>query len=436
MRILLVNTLFAPISVGGAERSVRELATGLAARGNGVWVLTLVPRGSRLPDFEEIDGVQVVRWELPRAWPFGDEWAAVKDKDAWHEAENTDDWAHGRIRDLVDRIQPDVVHTHNVLGFGVGIWAAMAGVPVAHTLRDFYVICAEMNLFRHGRRCLVRCDDCVAIGAPRIEAMRHLAALVGVSDDTLARHPVVEPGPRRLVIPNAPDRPRRAADARITRHLGPEDEIVFGMLGRLVPEKGFDVAIEAFTRLRSPGARLEIAGAGTTEAVRHLTDLTAGDPRIRYEGFADSDDFYARIDVLVVPSQWEEPYGRVAAEGRLAGLFVVASAVGGIPEVLAGYGRAVLVDDIDRADAWTAALARAAAGRRDLEVWRAEDVPHALNHAELELEHEELYHAITELAGRPAGGIVNTRSHAPRQDIFSSAGHFAPFCPVEQKMSC
>src|SRR4029079_1777854 len=100
-------------------------------------------------------------------------------------------------------------------------------------------------------------------------------------------------------------------------------------------------------KMQFPGARLRIigsvvfSGAGVTfdneSYARHLADLA------RDLGVADAVDFagatenlvsaYSSFDVLLVPS-WEEPFGRVAAEGMAAGVPVVATSRGGPAELI------------------------------------------------------------------------------------------------------
>ena len=69
------------------------------------------------------------------------------------------------------------------------------------------------------------------------------------------------------------------------------------------------------------------------------------DSRIRYCGYqARIEDYYQSSDVVVVPSRWEEPFGLVIIEAGAAGKAVVATRVGGIPEVIADEETGFLVD--------------------------------------------------------------------------------------------
>ena len=115
-------------------------------------------------------------------------------------------------------------------------------------------------------------------------------------------------------------------------------------VGRLMHNKGAHVAIEALARLIDtegrPQWRLTVIGSGDTGYVRHLEDLSEErgvSERVVFLGQVPSTSIpsiLARHSVLVVPSLWEEPFGRVVIEGMAAGCVVVGSEVGALPEII------------------------------------------------------------------------------------------------------
>jgi len=120
-----------------------------------------------------------------------------------------------------------------------------------------------------------------------------------------------------------------------------------GMMGTS-KSKGIDIFIELARRL--PHERFLLAGR----------DLPTGlPPNIEFVGWARPREFYSRLKMLIVPSQWEEPFGRVAIEGMACGIPVLASAVGGLPET-----GAETVEDFASIDAWESAI-RSALHRLD-----------------------------------------------------------------------
>lgn len=136
-------------------------------------------------------------------------------------------------------------------------------------------------------------------------------------------------------------------------------------VGRMIREKGADIAIEAVRRLGRPDIHLTLIGSRGFDSRDPLTDYERqihgqaarlGNHISIYPFLPPAQ--VARIlsssDVLVVPSRWPEPFALTVREGQAAGLAVVASDIGGIPEALGGRG---LLVPPDKADAIADALA-------------------------------------------------------------------------------
>jgi glycosyltransferase involved in cell wall biosynthesis len=171
------------------------------------------------------------------------------------------------------------------------------------------------------------------------------------------------------VLHNAidPDGYRRdgAAGARFRAQHGlPADAPLLAVVAQLTPWKGQLDALEAFAHVRRahPRAHLVIAGAAKftgrhrrydTSAFRDALVARARRPdlagRVHFLGdVADVAALYAALDLLVVPS-WAEPFGRVVIEALAAECAVVATAAGGIPEILTHGGDGWLVAPRDPA---------------------------------------------------------------------------------------
>ncbi|WP_237209544.1 glycosyltransferase family 4 protein [Rothia nasimurium] len=109
-------------------------------------------------------------------------------------------------------------------------------------------------------------------------------------------------------------------------------------LSRLAPEKGLDILVEAFARVHEqvPGAALEIAGTGELKnaLTRQVAELGL-EKAVTFPGFVDPIEAMGRADVLVQLSVWEN-CSYTLLDAKAAGLKVVATAVGGNPEILDG----------------------------------------------------------------------------------------------------
>src|SRR5690606_11414305 len=119
----------------------------------------------------------------------------------------------------------------------------------------------------------------------------------------------------------------------IRRHRTGGSTLRFGFIGTLSAVKGVEWLIRSFRQLGIP-AMLDIAGRGKETYEEELKALAGDDARIRFRGYVQPTGFYREMDVLVVPSLWEEPLGMVAIEGLANHLPVIASDMGGLRETV------------------------------------------------------------------------------------------------------
>ena len=119
---------------------------------------------------------------------------------------------------------------------------------------------------------------------------------------------------------------------------------IFGAIGRLDEQKGFDTLIAAFRKCSNPDIRLHIFGEGNQETA--LRNLASGDDRIVFKGFIkDPVAAYAQVDVVVMPSRWEA-YGLVAIEALSAGRQLICANVDGLNDHKVGGANLVKVGSI------------------------------------------------------------------------------------------
>ena len=108
------------------------------------------------------------------------------------------------------------------------------------------------------------------------------------------------------------------------------DQRVFGLVGRLHEQKGFDIAIRAFRDCCGADLRLKVFGDGPMRS--ELVELAKCDPRITFHGHSnDPLEPMRSIDVLLMPSRWEA-YGLVAREALSAGRMVIVAATDGLKD--------------------------------------------------------------------------------------------------------
>jgi len=139
----------------------------------------------------------------------------------------------------------------------------------------------------------------------------------------------------------------------------PDGRPVVGFVGRIEPRKGVLDLVRAAPRI---DARVVLVGEDAFGADPAYDDAVSGVERVGW--VQDAAALMAHLDVLVVPS-YAEPFGTVAAEALAAGTPVVATAVGGLPEVVADGVTGALVPP-GRPDAIAAAVAEVLARRDEL----------------------------------------------------------------------
>lgn len=127
---------------------------------------------------------------------------------------------------------------------------------------------------------------------------------------------------------------------------------VFGAIGRMDRQKGFDVLIEAFKKTQDPDIELRFFGKGPEEHA--LQELAGSDPRIKFMGFwSEPSIVLSRLDAVLVPSRWEA-YGLVAAEALQAQRPVLLNNVDGLRDHIENGATIVRSPD---ASAWARAIA-------------------------------------------------------------------------------
>lgn len=331
MRILYLSHLYPPTALGGAERLAAALAGEMVRRGHEVLVVTTgAPERGRVE--EVVDGVRVMR-VFPRNsyWLYQPGNPSPLQKAAWHfrDAWNIDGMRH--VAAEIAAFRPHLLHTHNIEGFSPAVWhvARRAGMRVIHTAHDLHLLCMRSNLMhRDGRPCA---DPHLLCHLWRAWYRRCAAAIdvfCGVSKFTVNRHQaegVVLP--RAVVVPNGV-----GFGAPSGGRSGPL-RLLF--MGRLTTAKGLHVLLDAVEALKNPALELHVAGQGELEP-RLRASAAAGLPIFYHgevEGAAKA-ELFRSCHMLAFPSTSTENAPLSILEAMRSGMAIVASAVGGIPELV------------------------------------------------------------------------------------------------------
>jgi glycosyltransferase involved in cell wall biosynthesis len=227
------------------------------------------------------------------------------------------------------------VNTHNICGFSLAAWREVKRrkIRLVHTLHDYYLMCPRCTLFDKGRKCEKRCLSCKVLTFNRRRLSRLPDSIVSVSHHALEEHlkrKYLKARPA-TVIYNIQSAPKLAPPQRPNGGHSCRD-LVFGFIGRVEEEKGIETLLAATRQLRSSNWKLKIAGKGIEGYVDKLKrDFT--DSRIEWLGFTEAVQFYASVNVVVLPSLWAEPLPYVCVESLHAGKSLICASSGGIPEI-------------------------------------------------------------------------------------------------------
>lgn len=342
MRILMLAQFYPP-AIGGEELHVRNLSIELAARGHDVAVVTFLLEG--MPEFEYDQGVRVYRVgaSMQRVSAF------FTDKWRLHAAPFPDPETLWALRRIVKEERPDIVHAHNWLVHAFLPLKAWSKAKLVVTLHDCSHVCAKQSFVYREELCsgpsLAKCLGCgsehygMARGVPII-----LAASVGrkveqyavdmfvpvsraIAEATLlAKH-----GLPYQVIPNfIPDDKNILLDDAnpLLGQLPQGDYLLF--VGDVSRGKGTEVLLRAFALMESQIPLVLIGRLGS--------DFSAGIPPnvhlLQSWPHGATMSAWSRCTMALVPSIVLDACPTVALEAMAMGRPVVASHIGGLPDIV------------------------------------------------------------------------------------------------------
>lgn len=360
MTSVLMLAQFYPPTVGGEEQHVASLAQELVRRGHAVTVATLAQPG--VPQRELQGGVHVERLtgSIQRlAW-------LHRDRERPHAPPLPDPELVLRMRDLVLRRRPQIVHGHNWLVHSFLPLKSWARTPLVLTLHDYSLNCAQKRLMRKNHPCsgpgLARCLACTAEHYGRIKGVvtaagtwamggaeaRLVDMFLPVSQAVAEGSGLLNSGLPYQVIPNwaaeswdqegivsgvdGGTGERARADLPGGLPAGLPDEFLL-FVGDMTYDKGLIALLEAYTLAggRESLPPLVLIGRRRPETPK---ELPAGVIELGTLPHSQVMAAWRRCTAALVPSRWAEPFGMVALEAMSAGRPVIASASGGLVDIV------------------------------------------------------------------------------------------------------
>lgn len=387
MKVLIAVHRFLPGYSGGTETLVLGVARQLKARGFDVCIFAADPAlapGSGTSDHDEyeIRGIRIFRLYAT---------AVTSLATAPAQSEYLNPRARAHFRQLIEDFNPDIVHIFHFHGLGVGLIdvSLERSLPVFFTPTDFWIICPTMSLtlwdgsecpgpmanggncFKHLaiaaggvrasviKRIPVRLVECVAWASSRsglpggvvsrnLPALAHRRKIIAQKLGLLTK--IFSPTEimTQLLLGDGVDPGQvvkcpfgielEGFDALVPRPHRP-DGIVVGFIGTLRPLKGCLVLLEALKTQPILGLTVKIYGRETDDPVyfKEVSSRAAALPFVHLAGTFPPEELsqvLAGIDVLVVPSIWDENTPLVVLNALAAKCPVIGSDVTGINAVI------------------------------------------------------------------------------------------------------
>ncbi|MDS3862230.1 glycosyltransferase family 4 protein [Thermosynechococcaceae cyanobacterium BACA0444] len=312
MKILFFSAHFWPYIAGGQIMGA-QLVKGLQRNGHEVTVVTAHDTLA-LPDKEKFFEVPLYRFRF---------WHAVRDRNAELIFKLRQD-----LYDLKKSLAPDLVHMSSISPIDLFHWHTVRAAPVPTLL----TIQGSMPTWGSG-------TESIAIQTLN-SADWICACSTATLDEAIRLSPTIQS--RTSIIHNGKE-PTDIVPAPL-----PSNPPHIICIGRLEQEKGFDLAINAFARVLKifPTSRLTLVGDGSKrKELATQTQKLGISERVFFRGWVAPEqipDLMNSATIVLVPSR-REAFGLVALEAALLARPVIASAVGGLPEVIVNRESGILV---------------------------------------------------------------------------------------------
>lgn len=341
--ILLISFLYEPALGGGASTVVYTLCNELKHRGYQVSVLTS-SAGKKL-EIENLTGIQVFRLPSKNLY-----WISDKDKKStiekavWQSIDTWNPFVFKQVKEIIARIQPDLIHVHKLRGLSPSLWSAAhaCGVPVVHTCHDYELISPQGTLSgRLGEMALNRSIFLRPYQAIRRRASNSVNTFTAPSQGLLDTHLAFDffPNATHHVIPNTHGKTKDDL-AKIMRQTSIDSSnqpLRLLYMGRIHPEKGVEDLLKAFVAVFDQNKNIYLDVAGDGPILQELKKVYGIHPAIHFYGNVTGElkeCLFSQSDILVLPSRCREGLPIVISEAFSYGKPVLATKTGGPQEMI------------------------------------------------------------------------------------------------------
>ncbi|MFA6106818.1 MAG: glycosyltransferase [Patescibacteria group bacterium] len=337
MKICLINNLYKPYDRGGAERVVEIMSEAYIKEGHEIIVITTKPYSNKISNFQfPISNENIKIFQIPGLY-YNLSKLPLISRLTWHVWDMFDAVSCYRVKRILEKEKPDLIVTHNLKGIGYLIPGMIRKLEIEHYhyLHDIQLVYPSGLLYFGEEKKL---DSAAAIFYQRI-----CAQLLGSPNKVISpTNWLINLHQERGFFSNSKIEVKKSAIGdSILRTKDENGGFNFLFVGQVEKHKGVETLIEAFGGSKG-NAELLIVGEGGFLA--SLKERAGQNSRIKFFGRKSREEvekIMAVADCLVVPSLCYENAPAVIFEACRAGLPVIASRIGGIPELIEKCGGAL-----------------------------------------------------------------------------------------------
>ena len=374
MKILHLAHQYLPEFTGGTEIYTRQLSSHLLARGHEVAVFYRRP-GIGLQKRVEQNGLNV--WSAAAgAMNPANRFRATFKQETLHEQWIT----------VLDSFQPELIHVQHLMGLPTSLMSAVRAraIPYLITFHDYWWSCANAQLYTNfdqticaGPDNFVNCGRCtlsrggadgLKMAAPLLRPLlskrnQRLSEIVAQAESRVAPTPFVQQIYRQIgvqehieVVSHGIEPPDSSPES-----VPFNSPLQLIYLGSIAPQKGLHIAIAAVNQLPADSVSFTIYG-GLDAFPDYVAELRAQatHPGIRFAGHLERELLWTRLaqaHLAIMPTQWYESYVLTIDEMFAAGIPVVGSRLGVLPDRIRNGVDGLLVEPAN-VQAWSDSLRR------------------------------------------------------------------------------
>jgi glycosyltransferase involved in cell wall biosynthesis len=330
MKICIINNLFEPFNRGGAEKIIKITAEELALNKNEIFIISTKPSDKKSPDNP------MFRSYFLNSQYFNLNKFPSYQKFIWHLANTFNLIKYFQIKKILKNEKPDLVITHNLIGLGLLTPLAInrLKIPNIQYLHDIQLL-HPSGLIMFGQEKIIDsisakiyqffCRFLFSFPSLVLSPSDWLMALYRKKKFFLDSQCKIIPNPISAPAINCSNQKKTSSA-----------DFSFLYVGQIERHKGIDTLLTAFQKLKNENIKLLIVGHGSWNPPKNLINS-----KVIFVGWKNQQEIMAimsKADALIVPSRCYENSPTVIYEAAICGLPVIASNIGGIPELINQLG--------------------------------------------------------------------------------------------------